>query len=193
MSATLNKKLRRRVLAGEGKTAIYGDFAGTPIEKRAANLLAMIAIPENRKKYSALNKVFLALACIIIFTMFHSVFSMPARARAVGMELTPVYACVAMTYVVFFMVIYFITTYNVIGYLMVFVFGFTWIFNTMKKIAFGENHVFITKFILTDVAFGICLLAGMILSVVLFRKLFPSLGFFMNIKRDTNGKPIFET
>ena len=187
---TLNKELRQRVLAGESKSAIYRDYNGTALEKQAARSLALVATPENRRAYTPLNRLLLFLVgfltlfqlYVIIFILFPTL-PLPARVVVLGVS------CL-----VNFTVLYLIATFNIFGCFLFIVFALRGMSQLMEnfKVYFQPGLDLPTHLLILDCANGLCLIASVVLSFLLLRKLFPKTSFFLSPKRDAAGNPIFE-
>ena len=184
---SLHKELLQRVNSGEGKSAIFRDYAGTELENRVAKSLALIATPENRKKAAPLTFVLLFFFGILTIIKFYAISILFPTLPIAGALIA-----VFLAGLVNLGIIYCVLTHNFIGYVLLVCFGFNGLAKMPENFRVSLQPEMPLYVLVLDCASLICCIVSMILAFILYRKLFPCASFFFAPKRDACGNPIFE-
>jgi hypothetical protein len=178
----LFKAFEARVLAGESKSAIYGQYPEEGDARLVARVLAQIPTASRRQRVRHLNWVLLALLCLLAMIKLFVV------AITVLAEIPKAFVLILFAPVINLFIIWLVAKYRAVGYILLIGFGFTGISKVLEAVQkSGEPF---------DVAVNsaslACIVASMALAAVIIRKMLPQTTFLLFPKKDAKGEPVFE-
>lgn len=177
----LYQTVEGRVIAGDSKIDIYGDYLMTGEATRVANILSQIAVPKNRVAFFRLN---MGLAFIQILLTINYLIFIPHEGLLMCLLFFGL-SIVGILNIVKFRAFGYISVLliGLLGWLI----GVRWLlvcFWTANEAALFLMIAATTLMVLETLVIGI--------AVILKKKLFPHTHYLLIPMRDGKGKPIFE-
>ena len=176
-------EIEKRILAGERKAEIYAGFAGNPDAERCASVLAQIPTPAQRRRYSWLNWIFIAILAIM------AALKTLGAAAIILSSMPKAFLLILIMPLINIWMIWLAAKFRALGYLLTICFCIISL-SKLDWLNAGKSAFAIAAIAVN----AVLLLAAMAIAWALLRKLLPQtkLGFALRPKTDSAGNPQFE-
>ena len=178
-------RIRQRVADGEAKADIYAEYRGTDDAKLAARSLALCVSPALRKKYRTLILLLVAALSILTVLRAYSLFTAWDSLEGLAIDYR-------LTFGVFLNLVcicgVLMCQPNI--YILTFGVSIPVTYEFLEKIVYNNAVIYVAA--IPDVVSLGSAVSCMLLSLVLFRRIFPALTWLCSPKHDAAGEPIFD-
>lgn len=182
-SKKLYLQIENQVLAGEDKTAIYQQYATTPLAKRVARILAQIPTVKRRVQCQRINQLLMIVVALLALVKAVSVMLyLRQHAVAHGALL------ILIAPMINILLIWTISKYRGVGYLLILLLSISGLSRVFQTFGVGLSGV---SWLLNMINL-LGVISSVVLAIVLLRFLLPQTSFFLSPKKDASGRPLFE-